>query len=403
MTKECIDFVNLHRDEDTARLLLSAARYPNIDMATAVNQIEGLKMAAVKWPSLLQHEGFEYPPRLNREQASSEATARYKASLLSTLHSPLSTLADLTGGMGIDSLAFAAAGFSVDYVERDPQLCDLMRHNAEAIHNNPNAQIPPIAVHCADCIEWLTASSRIFDVIFLDPARRAASGRKVSAFEDCQPDILRCLDLLRSHCRWLMVKASPMIDIDLAIEQLGAVAQVHVVALKGECKEVLFICGDDAKSEPIIHCVDLKDSKDLNAFVFTRSEELGAQPAFCVAVKKYLYEPNAALMKGGCFSLVATRFGLEKLAPNTHLYTSGSMVTDFPGRVFEVQQEVALSRKALSRLLPEGKASVTVRNYPDEAAVLQRRLGLKEGGDFVVVAATVGRRPTGFLCRRLPH
>ena len=392
-------FAKEHQGEDTARLLLSAARYPDIDMPAAVQQIEGLRTARDKWPSLLQCEEYLYPPRLNREQASSEATASYKASLLSTLNSQLSThhLIDLTGGMGIDTIAFARVGATVDYVERDPQLCELMQHNIAALG------LDNISVHCADSIEWLEETLNTqhltLNTIYLDPARRDSHGRKVAAFEDCTPDILAHLPLLRSHCEKLIIKASPMIDIDLACRQLANVAEVHIVALKGECKEVLFVCGGDA-AEPMIKCVNLNDYQSTPiVFSFTRSAEASADTAYCQAVGRYLYEPDAALMKGGPYKLIGQEWGLAKLARNTHLYTSDDLKPDFPGRTFEVLQEVKLDRKTMEQHVLQGRAHVVTRNYPVEAASLQRQLGLKEGGELFVVATTIGTRRCGFLAK----
>lgn len=399
MNREFIDFVTTHEHEDTARLLLSAARYPSVDMPAAVQQIEGRRTAREKWPSLLACDDFLYPPRLNREQASSEETARHKAALLAAGAQPLS-VADLTGGMGIDALAFAAVATEVHYVERNPQLCTLMEHNGKALGQEN------IRVHCADSLQWLSTIHSPFSALFVDPARRAATGRKVAAFEDCEPDILQHLGLLRSRCQWLMVKASPMIDIDLACRQLGAVAAVHVVSVRGECKEVLFVCcgaAAVAPPEPVIRCTMLPHSP-LSALRsplrFTRSEEAAAAPRYCAAVGSYLYEPDAALMKGGPFNLICQWMDLQKLAPNTHLYTADRLVDAFPGRTFRVLQELKPSRKAVAAAIPDGRAHVVTRNYPVEAAALQRQLGLKEGGDLFVVAATVGTRPCAFLCRR---
>ena len=391
MTRAFIDFVNAHQDEDTARLLLSAARYPDIDMPSAVQQIEGLQTAREKWPSLLQCEQFLYPPRLNREQASSEETARYKAG---SLEQPPGSVADLTGGMGIDSIAFAQTDAQVDYVERNETLCALMKHNCDALG------LKNIDVHCGDSMEWLAATDRHFDLLFIDPARRSASGRKVAAFEDCEPNILQHMELLRSRCRRLMVKASPMIDIDLACRQLGDVAEVHIVSVKGECKEVLFVCGGH-DGETLLHCIIYERQDGFHHYGFTRREEAAAEARHCTAVGRYLYEPDAALMKGGPFNLICQWMNLEKLAPNSHLYTSDRLADDFPGRTFLVQQEVALNRKSLKTAIPDGKAHVVTRNYPVAAADLQRQLGLKEGGDHFVIATTVGTRRTGFLCQKV--
>ena len=392
MTREFIDFVNAHKDEDTARLMLSAARYPAIDMAAAVQQIEGLRTAREKWPSLLEYTDFVYPPRLNREQASSEATAHYKANLLLA---PLAksinpTIADLTGGMGVDTLAFARVAEHVDYVECNAELCELMEHNLKTLG------ITNVSVHCADSMGWFGRTQGYAPtIIYIDPARRSAAGRKVAAFEDCTPNILEHAELLRSRCQRLMVKASPMIDIDLACRQLGDVSEVHIVGVKGECKEVLFVCGEP-QSEPRIVCRDLKD---LNVFAFSRSEEAEAEGRYCQQVGRYLYEPDATLMKGGPFKLIAQRYGLEQLGRNTHLYTSDQRLNDFPGRVFEVLQELKLNKKEVSVVIPEGRAHVVTRNYPMEAASLQKQLGLKEGGEKFVIATTIGTSKKGFLAK----
>lgn len=394
--REIFAFAREHQDEDTARLLLSAARYPHIDMPTAVQQIEGLRTAREKWPSLLECEDFMYPPRLNREQSSSETTARYKANILlaafaKSINPDIDLLitpkagervADLTGGMGIDTLAFAKVAEHVDYVERDPMLCSLMEHNLHALG------ITNVTVHCADSMEW-QATAGHFSLIFIDPARRATSGRKVAAFEDCTPNIIEHAGLLRSHCQRLMVKASPMIDIDLACRQLGDVGEVHIVGVKGECKEVLFVCGEST-GEPRVTCGD---------FSFTRAEEAATEGRYCQNVGRYLYETDATLMKAGPFKLIGQRYGLAQLGRNTHLYTSDKRVDEFPGRVFEVLQELKLSRKEALAAIPGGKAHVVTRNYPVEAAALQRQLGLKEGGERFVVATTVGSRKSGFLCK----
>ena len=388
MTREFIDFVNAHRDEDTARLLLSAARYPSIDMPAAVQQIEGLRAARDKWPSLSACDDYRYPPRLNREQASSEAAASYKASLVVP-----PTVADLTGGMGVDTQAFARVAKHVDYVERDPQLCALMEHNLRALG------VGNVSVHCADSLQWLSTSHAPFSTLFVDPARRAASGRKVAAFEDCEPNILQHLDLLRKRCTLLMVKASPMIDIDLACRQLGDVAEVHVLSLRGECKEVLFLCRQH-EGETAIHCILRDKAGGSRDWHFTRSEDAAAEPRYCTSVGRYLYEPDAALMKGGAFNLIGQRLDLGQLAPNTHLYTADRLVDAFPGRTFRVLQEVKPSRKAVAEAVPDGKAHVVVRNYPVAAVDLQRRLGLTEGGDLFVLAAAHAGRPVCWLCRR---
>ncbi len=388
MTREFIDFVLTHENEDTARLLLSASRYPSIDMPAAVQQIEGLRTAREKWPSLLQCREYLYPPRLNREQASSEATAEWKSGRAAEWQ--CGRVADLTGGMGIDTLAFARVAGQVDYVEQDANLCALMEHNLKALG------IDNVTIYCGDSLEWLRRQSRRFDLIFVDPARRDRQGRKVAAFEDCTPDIVAHRELLLSKGRMLMVKASPMIDISLGATQLRNVSDIHVIAVQGECKEVLFLCGQP-DGEPRIHCHHLHHG-EVDDFVFTREEENQARATYAGDMGKYLYEPHAALMKAGPFRLLSQTEKVDKLARNTHLYTSDSLLRHFPGRIFSVLAELRPTRKEVAEWIPEGKAHVVTRNYPVAAADLQRQLGVKEGGDHFLVATTVGTRRRLFLC-----
>jgi len=220
----------------------------------------------------------------------------------------------------------------------------------------------------------------------------------VAAFDDCTPNLLEILPLLQQRGRHLMVKASPMLDITLALRQLQSVSEVHIVALKGECKEVLFLSNGDG--DPTIHCIELDPERHFH-FTFLPHEESQASVDYADAVGTYLYDPHAALRKARCPRLIGQRYGLTQLAPDTHLYTSSTLVAGFPGRTFEVLQELTLNRKAVREVLPDGKAHVVVRNFPAEAAALQRQLGLKEGGDLFVVATSIGTHRTGLLCKSI--
>lgn len=390
-----IAFVQEHKDEDPLRLLLQQKRYPGVDLAMVAQQIEGRRQASAKWPTLAGCEGFLYPPRLNREQSSSEETAFHKADIINSLYGDDHRrlyIADLTGGMGIDSIAFAKIpDTEVDYVECNAELCQLMEHNRGVLG------LSNITAHCGDSIEWLRNCKKKYNIIFIDPARRDIHGKKVAAFEDCTPNILEHKGLLTGHCDFLMVKASPMMDIDKGIAQLGNVSDVYVVAVKGECKELLFMCGEQ-REEPLIHCQNIiPDVCIYSNAPFTRSQEAQAKSIYCTSVGRYIYEPDASLMKGGSYKLLSDSWGLQKLARNTHLYTSDDF-HEWRGRTFCVLNEVSLNKKAIAAFIPDGKAHVIVRNYPARAEELQRQLGLKEGGDLFVIATTVGTRKTGFIC-----
>lgn len=400
--KALLDFTEQHAEEDPLRLVLQQRQYPDIDLKTVAQQIEGRRQARAKWPSLLSCPCYLYPPKLNCEQSSSEETARIKRLIIEELHHDRDralAIADLTGGMGIDCMALGGwpdckNGNHVDYVEHDLELCSLMKHNTEALGMNN------IACHCRDSMQWLGESEKQFDILFMDPARRDRQGRKVAAFEDCQPDITANRNLLQSRCDTLIVKASPMIDIDRGIAQLGEVQDVHIVSVKGECKEVLYVCKRH-EGETRIHCHSLTANPSRHERMsFTRNEEAATEASYCTEIEAYLYEPDAALMKGGPYKLLGRRNNVKQLGPGTHLYTHGELI-GWQGRRFKVLKELALNKKSISRELPQRKAHVVARNYPTTAETLMKQTGLEEGGELYVIATTLGNRKIGLLCERV--
>ena len=383
-------FADRHCTDDPLALLLQKDRYPGINLGLVAQQLEGRSQAHSKWPSLAACGSYFFPPKLNREQSSSEATARYKAGIAARLHPD--TLADLTGGMGVDISFMAPHCRQADYFELDTELCAIAEHNFRHLG------LDNIACHNADSLAHLAAHSHRYSLIFIDPARRDSHGRKVSAFENCTPDLIASLPLLQSRCERLLIKASPMIDLHLALSQLGSVAEVHIVAVGNECKEILFLSGDS--TEPTIHCANIT-AAGTSLTSFTATSEAAAQPLYATETATYLYEPNSAIMKGGCYNTLCQQYNLHKLARNTHLYTSDRLVYGFPGRIFEILQAIPLNAKTVRKALPDGKAHVVTRNYPMAAADLQRQLKLREGGDLFIIAATLGTRPQGWLCRRV--
>lgn len=390
MTKEFTNiaaFAQAHRDEDPVRLLLQQDRHPGVDMRLVAQQLEGLAQAPAKWPSWSACPEVCYPPKLNREQSSSEVAARYKASLL---RGDEAEGVDLTGGMGVDTYFMALRTGRMHYCEQDPNLCQLATHNFAALGQTN------ILVHEGDSLEWLKATDgRVFAYIYIDPARRDSYGSRTTAFENCTPNLLKWLPLLRSRCERLLVKASPMLDLHLAMAQLGEVAEVHIVAVASECKEMLLASGS---GETQIVCVNLRPT-GRDEHRFTLAEEQAAPYRAAPCVQRYLYEPHAALMKGGCYRLLAQWYDLGALDTHSHLYTAEHLREDFPGRILEVECTTRLDRKVLRQLLPEGKAHVICRNYPARADRLQQQLGLTEGGGHYLVATTCAGQRTGLLCR----
>ncbi|NLI36872.1 MAG: SAM-dependent methyltransferase [Bacteroidales bacterium] len=377
ISKETKKFILDHIDDDVFTLGFRASRYPEIDMPTAVVQIEGRQKAKSKLPSWYSNPDVVYPPHLALEQCSSETTAAYKAELVGG-----NTLVDLTGGLGVDSSCFAKQFDHVVYVERQERLCQLAAHNfvALGLHN--------IETVNADAIEYVQKMNPV-DVIYVDPARRDSQGGKVFAVSDCEPDIVVINDLLLSKAHKILVKLSPMLDVYAAMQQLKYPWEVHIVSVGGECKELLLLLDRNNCDSVSIHCVNLNKISS-QSFVFHRDEELSSVCYFTSVLSHYLYEPNASVLKAGAFKVLAVRFGIEKLHPNSHLYTSDKLVSDFPGKVFKICGYSSFNKKDLNLFLKGmKKANICVRNFPVAAAELHKRFHLSDGGNDFLFATTL--------------
>ncbi len=377
--------------DDVQRLLLGHAP-AGVDVAGAVTQIEGWRTACHKLPTWAACDAVVYPSRLAMEQCSSEATARYKARLVGNVEGS-TRLADLTGGFGVDCTMMAAAFHEVTYVERNPTLCVVTAKNFAAFGL---AHVHVVQDDARNVLEHLPRQ----DWIVVDPARRDTAGRKMVSLADCEPDVVTLEPLLLSKAPRVLIKCSPMLDISQALRQLRSVHEVHVVAVQNECKELLLICGSSPK-KPTIHAINLgADSSIESDFVFTPEEELACIPAYTDRVGHWLYEPNVALLKAGCFKLPAVRYSLQKLHPNSQLYTSDTLCPDFPGRTFEVVHASGFGKQEVKTLVGNlRKANIAIRNFPESVDVLRKRLHLSEGGDDYLFASTLSdNRHTLILC-----
>ena len=343
-----------------------------------------------KLPTWAAAEGMIFPTRLSLEQCSGENTAKYKDSIVGRLFPDgASSMADLTGGLGVD-FSFTSRHFKkAFYIERQEELCKAAKNNFPRLNLN-HAEIIE-----GDGIQFLEKIDRL-DFIFIDPARRDSIGRKTVLIEDCEPDVLSLLPLLWQKTACIMLKLSPMLDLNRAIKGLGCVSEAHIVADGGECKELLLVLQPEAK-ETKIYCVDGEQQ-----FVFVTAEETNALATYTSEIKPYLYEPCTAILKAGAFKLVAERFHLEKLHPNSHLYTSDTWAEDFPGRSFTVKQVSSFSKKDLRDLCKSvDKANLTIRNFPGSVAELRKRLKLKEGGDAYWFATTLANEKHVIIdCRK---
>ncbi len=398
-------FIRTHRTEDVRSLALQASRSEEVDITFALNQIQGWQTAQAKLPSWAALEEIIYPPHLNMEQCSSEATARYKAALVmphaaTETAQPL-TLVDLTGGFGVDFSWMARRCERAWYVERNADLCQVAEQN---FHTLGLRHVEAIHADALSCLEQAEADAPFpshVSVIYMDPARRDSHGGKVVDIADCQPDVLSLLPKLLKRCDRLILKLSPMLDWHKAVAQLQHVHEVHIVSVGNECKELLLILSPETVAAPCVVCANLEashtpsaeDEDDFSEYSLTFSPDEMALPSTPQAARltagQYLYEPNASIMKAGCFAAIAQRYHVEALSKNTHLYVSGQMCPSFPGRRFVIEAVSSFNKKALKQHLQGiSKANIATRNFPLTVAELRKRLRIKEGGDYYLFATT---------------
>ena len=402
------EFIREYRERDIRQLALQANRFPDVDMPYALGQIQGWQIARRKLPKWAACDGVIFPPHLSMEQCSSEPTAQYKLNLAmewTTLNSELSTqncrrqqfktqnskfktstrMTDLTGGFGVDfsftSCAFAAA----TYVERNEQLCHIVEHNLPLLGLN-NA-----TVVCADAVEYLSTVEPQ-TMLFLDPARRDEHGAKTVMLADCTPDVVQLLPQLLEKSRFTMLKLSPMLDWHKAVEDLqGTVREVHIVSVGGECKELLLVLSTVVESELKVYCADLSTASDTSSlFVYTPGS---SAPVVNSKLKtqnsKFVHEPNASIMKAGCFDELAAAYGVSPVSRNSHLFLSDEPVEGFPGRSFVVERVTTMNKSELRKaLVGIEKANIATRNFPLTVAELRKRLKIKDGGDVYIFATT---------------
>ena len=523
------EFIQEYREKDTRQLALRSARFPDVDMPYALDQIKGWQTARRKLPTWAACDGIVYPPHLSMEQCSSEPTAQYKLNLAmewscriessefrvesseegvesselrvesseegvesselrvesseegvesselrvessarevesselrvensegevnnfssgqpatlnsqpptcnpqpATLNSQLSTLnchasrmTDLTGGFGVDFSFTSCAFASATYVERNAQLCHMVEHNL------PLLGIDNAKVVCADAVDYLSTLD-MQTMIFLDPARRDQHGAKTVMLADCTPDVVQLLPQLLKKSRFTMLKLSPMLDWHKAVEDLqGAVREVHIVSVGGECKELLLVLSEEIESELKVFCADLEaggsslsggssasscsslssepsfprtpsspsapshpstPSLSASLFVYTPSSSCPAPNSkLKTQNSKFLHEPNASIMKAGCFDELAAAYGVSPVSRNSHLFLSAEPVDGFPGRSFSIERVTTLNKRELRQALAGiEKANIATRNFPLSVAELRKRLKLKDGGDVYIFATT---------------
>ena len=358
---------NLHRDP--VAIALEAAKYPDLDIPVLVGQIKARQKLKDKMPHWVGNERVFFPPTLALEQSSSEETANFKASLLR------GKVVDLTGGMGVDSFAFAQADCEVDYIEKQEELTKITAFN----HAQLNAGI--IRHHTGDSLKWLSECAELFDFLYVDPARRDGVGNKVVLLQDCEPNALELIPYINDKTS-LLIKTSPLLDLDRATRELHGVEKIYIVCVKNEVKELLFLKTSQSSEDPSVEVIELSQVDSL-LFEGKKSTE-----SACICdfgpVSNFLYEPHAGVLKGGFFKTAGK--GLLKIAANTHVYTSESLHTNFAGRAFKVLSEGPLEKKWIHSVLPGLQANISTRNFPIKADEIRKKFQLKDGGEFTLFA-----------------
>ncbi|MEM1407871.1 MAG: SAM-dependent methyltransferase [Bacteroidota bacterium] len=368
-------FILEHENQDPFQLSLKYKEVDGIPIRLISEQISGRQKAKSKLPEWYSTKGILYPPKLSMEQCSSQATAKYKAMLVKG-----QAWVDLTGGTGVDTWALSLSFRKGSYVEQDENLAELADFNFSALKRQN------VEVHNTTAEDYLNSISEKVDCIYIDPARRDENKNRVFRLEDCTPNIIPLLPQLKKKANQVLIKASPMMDIDLAISALGRVDEVHVVAVENDCKEVLYVISETQAEDTKLCMVNFKKGQ-VERLDSTIGEISTSRAGFSQPLK-YMYEPNAAILKAGAFAFVSERFSVKKLHKHTHLYTSNQLLSEFPGRVFIIEQVLPYSKKEIKRALPNGKANISTRNFRDDVATIRKKTGINDGGELYLFGFT---------------
>ena len=389
-----IRFVREHREDDVRALALHARRDGEVDLPWALDQIQGWQTARRKLPSWAATDGIIYPPRLSMEQCSSEQTAIYKCGIVKRLPEGCrETLIDLTGGFGVDFAFMARCFKQAVYVERQKHLCETASHNLGLLDLSHARVIHGEAENVLNDLETNPSAT----LLYLDPARRDSNSSRTYAIADCTPNVLELLNRLLEAADHILLKLSPMLDWHKAVADLGGrVSQVHIVSVSNECKELLILLDINHQGEPVIHCVN-----DGQSLIFSPTED--TLPVIAEeADRGYLYEPNASVMKAGCFGILTQKYPVKALAADSHLFVSSDAVDGFPGRRFAIADVTTMNKKELARALKGiTRANVATRNFPMTAQQLRQRLRVQDGGEWYIFGTTRadGQRVV-YICRK---
>lgn len=368
------NYINQNLNSDLTKLLLKKSPFPDISIQQIVQQIKGRKIAEKKFPFLAK-EGIIFPPNLNLEQASSQSTAEYKAQNLKG-----KSFLDLTCGLGIDAYFLSKNFDEVTLIEQNPELISIVEHNWKILHRKANFINENLEIFLESLRELQTDNFNNFDLVYLDPARRDQQNKKKFLLEDLSPNLLEIKKKLHSIANKIIVKLSPLIDISYLISELKNITEIQIIAVKNEVKELLLIIDkQDASCElqdVSIRCVNLESNEE--EFCFNFNDERSAKSEFSESLN-FLYIPNNSILKAGAFNMISEKFGLKKLHPNTHFYTSKHKIEKFPGRILQIE-------KIDAKDLKKGeKYNIVSKNYPLKPEEIKKKYKLNDGGNHYLI------------------
>ena len=370
--KDVQGYIDQNLKSDISQLILKGSPFQDISVQELAHQIVSKQKCEKKLPSWFKAHKIYYPPKLNIEQTSSEFTAEYKSTLITGKN-----IIDITGGFGVDSYFFSKRFESVVHCEINQELSEISSYNFNQLH------VKNIETVSKDGLEYLQDSSSNFDVVYVDPSRRKDNNGKAFLLRDCAPNIPDNLDLLFKNTEVVLLKNSPILDISSAINELNFVKEIHIVAVNNDVKELLFLMQKGYQGTIKISTINFK--KDVNQkFSFTYGSE--RNPKYSLPLK-YLYEPNAAILKSGGFHHITSEFDVYKLHQHSHIYTSEKLI-DFPGRIFEISEVLPFDKKKIKRILKDKKANITTRNFPKTVAQIRKELKIKDGGNTYLFFTT---------------
>lgn len=366
LSEEIQQFINTNLNADVTQLALQKNRFPNAEWTSILNQIAAKQKSKTKLPNWFKSPNIIYPSKVSVEQTSSERTAAYKSKLVSG-----DALIDLSGGFGVDDFYFAKKINQVVHCEINKDLSEIVAHNAE--------QLKAENIRCiaGDSTEILRNLNQKFDWIYIDPSRRNDAKGKVFMLKDCLPNVPELLEFYFEFSSNIMIKTAPILDITAGLSELKNVKSIHIIALENEVKELLWVLEKNYWGTVQIITANLvKAGTEEFSFEYGKSFVLNGSLA-----KKYLYEPNAAIMKSGGFDAITNEFEVEKLHQHSHLYTSDSPI-DFPGRIFEVLEAFDYNKQNMKMFLENKKANITTRNFPETVEHIRKKWKIKDGGNL---------------------